>query len=377
MNGSARRDALRALDGARQVIARLDSSRDAEDVAADLIDGWSAVETALRSLVGGSTLGGQALIREARQRQLISFEQANALAEFHAARDRVGRTDYRPTDGDVNAARSGFLKFESGLMQPAAEEATLPPPAAAAAAAATSGPVPMESTAEREKLAVAVGGLRFRFPLWAAALALLLVVGIGVGIWWFSTSSTRASRAALDNGIDYYRRGQREAAVGEFQKAIREDPNNSTAHVYLSRMAREVGNLTLAQQEAVAAVKADTLNPIALRELGSYMLTVGRYDDARKWLVRAVAADNSDKAAQGWLACAFVKLGRPDQAMTWFNRAGQGAWSACAPYGGATPAQGYPQAVPPQGYPQGYPPQGYPPPGYPPQGAPQPVPRTP
>lgn len=374
MNGSARRDALRALDGARQAIARLDLSRDSEDVAADLIDGWSAVETALRSLVGGSTLGGQALIREARQRQLISFEQANALAEFHAARDRVGRTDYRPTDADVNAARGGFLKFESGLMQPATDEGTLPPPSAAgAAAAAAAAPGVEAARAEPEKISVVRRPRRFVFPVWAAALALVLVVGIGVAVWYFTTSSTRSSQNALQNGIDYYRRGQREAAVGEFQKAIRDDPHNSTAHVYLSRMAREVGNLTIAQQEAVAAVTADTGNSLALRELGSYMLTVGRYDDARKWLVRAVAADNSDKAAQGWLACTFVKLGQPDKAMTWFNRAGQGAWSTCAPYGGATPAQGYPQGVPPQGYP----PQGYPPAGYPPQPAPQSIPRNP
>ena len=90
MNDVARRSALAAIDRARPAIARLDQSRHFEELAADLMESWSAVETALRSLVGGTTLGGQALIREARQRQLLSFEQANALAEFHAASVEAG-----------------------------------------------------------------------------------------------------------------------------------------------------------------------------------------------------------------------------------------------------------------------------------------------
>src|SRR5688500_5990387 len=112
------RQALAALDAARPAIARLDRSRHAEELAADLIEAWSAVETALRALLGGSALGGQALIRETRGRQLITFDQANALAEFQAARERAQATSYHPTDADINAAREGFLKLEASLMTP-------------------------------------------------------------------------------------------------------------------------------------------------------------------------------------------------------------------------------------------------------------------
>ena len=62
------------------------ATRGPEDLAADLIESWGAVEAALRSLVGTTVLAGQPLIREARQRQLINFDQANALAEFQAVR---------------------------------------------------------------------------------------------------------------------------------------------------------------------------------------------------------------------------------------------------------------------------------------------------
>jgi hypothetical protein len=87
-------------------------ARDSEDLAADLIEAWTATETGLRSLVGGTALTGQMLIRELRQRHFLSLEQANALAEFHAARERAARVDYKPTEGDVNASRDAFLKLE-------------------------------------------------------------------------------------------------------------------------------------------------------------------------------------------------------------------------------------------------------------------------
>ena len=44
-------------------MAKLDASRHPEEIAADIIEVWSSVETALRSLMGGSTLSGQPLIR--------------------------------------------------------------------------------------------------------------------------------------------------------------------------------------------------------------------------------------------------------------------------------------------------------------------------
>src|SRR5438105_15443518 len=122
------RQAQAALDAARPAIARLDRSRHAEELAADLIEAWAGVETAIRSLLGGTPLGGVALIREARQRQLLTLDQANALAEFQAARERSQDTSYHPTDADINAAREGFLKLEASLMTPPASEPPVPAP---------------------------------------------------------------------------------------------------------------------------------------------------------------------------------------------------------------------------------------------------------
>ena len=68
MSTSAQRAALEAINSARPLVARLGGTRSSEDAAADLIESWSAVETGLRSLIGGSALSGQMLIRELRQK---------------------------------------------------------------------------------------------------------------------------------------------------------------------------------------------------------------------------------------------------------------------------------------------------------------------
>ena len=308
------------------------------------MESWNAVETALRSLVGGTTLGGQALIREARQRQLLSFEQANALAEFHAASERAHATDYEPTPADLDAARDAFLKFESGLMTDTGS-AVAPAPIALNTEGMRSSPLGPPETVPppRDGLEPWVKGV--------LALVVVLILG-GLGYAAYSQGWFGGRNDALQMGIDYYRRGQREAAVGEFTKAARDNPNDPLPHVYLSRMAREVGNMTVAGQEAQQAVKLGPDNAVALRELGLYLLNAGNYDLARRFLVRAVEADNTDRMAMGYLGCAMIRLGRPTEAQVWLNRAGQGDWSRCAaaPLGQPiTPGAGMPTgATPPR-----------------------------
>lgn len=107
--------ALTALNGVRPVLAHFDSPRNAEDLAADVIDLWAGAEAALQALVGNSTLTGQQLVRAARQAEAITIDQAHSLLEFLAARDRVNRTSYKPTQGDGDAAVDGFKALESTL----------------------------------------------------------------------------------------------------------------------------------------------------------------------------------------------------------------------------------------------------------------------
>ncbi len=333
MTGAAQRAALDAVHSARPIVARLNIARDKEDLAADIIEAWGAVETGLRSLVGGSALTGQLLIRELRQRQFLTLEQANALAEFHAARDRAGRTDYLPTEGDVNSVREAFLKLESGLMgesvgasaSPAATVPRVMEPAAVPVAAHASTPVNAR-------------------PAWMIPVLGAVGLGVVVGLAWYVLAG-RGGSAAYDDGVAAYREGRREAAIGSFRKAAADNPDDPMPHVYIARIEREQGNMSNANAEAVAAVKLGPENGDALRELAATLFAVQNFDGARTFYIRAIKADSTDRVAQGFLGCSLVRLGRPDEGARWIARAGTGAWTACMP-GQQQPGYAPQQAIP-------------------------------
>jgi tetratricopeptide (TPR) repeat protein len=321
------RSARGALDAARPAVARLDNARGPEDLAADLIETWNAVEASLRSLVGSTVLSGQPLIREARQRQLIDFDQANALAAFQAVHDRLQNTSYHPTDSDINTARSAFLKLDTLLMG----DAGVPPSRPAPREAPPAVPPPATPEVIMAEAPVSRGGM----PSWAI-LAVIVVAAAALAGGAYAVFGRRGSDS-MQQGIEAYRNGQREVAVSAFNKAVREDPHAALPHVYLARMAREVGNFSLANQELQLALQAEPNNEVALREMGANLLTQGNYDLARRFYVRAVQADPTDKTAQGYLGCTLMRLGRSAEAASFLTRAGPGPWSNCTPAVGTQP----------------------------------------
>src|SRR5256885_1288165 len=120
------RAALQSLSAARLPVSRLDRARAPAELSADIVEAWKGMETSLRALLGGSMLSGAALIHEVRQRQMLTFGQANALAEFCAVSSRCADASYRPSDADVNTAREGFDKFEESLRMAEGAPAHIP-----------------------------------------------------------------------------------------------------------------------------------------------------------------------------------------------------------------------------------------------------------
>jgi tetratricopeptide (TPR) repeat protein len=320
MTGPSQRAALGAVHSARPIVARLSMSRDKEDLAADIIDAWNAVESGLRTLVGGSPLVGQTLIRELRQRQLLSLEQANALAEFHAASERAAQTDYAPTERDISATRDAFLRLESGLMESDAERG----PAGFVAPVAA---VPVAVTPARDIVAAPAAPGRPGWMLPLVIVVVLVVVGAGA---WLLFANRGGTSATFDQGVVAYQEGRREAATGAFNKAALDAPDDPMPHVYLARMQREQGNLTNANVEAVKAVQLGPNNGAALRELASTLFAQQNFDGARKFYIRAIQADTTDRLSEGFLGCSLMRLGNVAEGTKWIGRAGTGAWSACA-----------------------------------------------
>jgi tetratricopeptide (TPR) repeat protein len=366
MNGN-QQSALAALKSVEPIALRLDGSRSAEDRAADILELWDGTETALRALMGGSQLSGQGLIRELRQRELVSLGQAYALLEFLGARDRANRTTYKATDNDVVVAREGYRQLEAGLAQAAAEPAVpvttpvtpLPPPpdysrpsaapAAAAAGAAASyarpstppPPPPTYSQPHSQPPGAAPAGTpplaaeptyterTSRVPpnLWfIVALVVLLLAAIG-GYALFARRSSPERQ--MNEAISAMQSGRREAARGAFSEVARDHPDLATPHIFLSRMSREEGDLVTARRELETAIRLDPKNPVALREMGLILFSAGNYELSRRFFVRALQANPEDKASMGYLGCALSRLNRFDEAQKFISRAGPGSWSTC------------------------------------------------
>jgi len=349
--------ALASLRAVAPIAARLEQSRDGEDRAADILELWQGTETALRALMGGASLSGQALIRELRQQELISLGQAYSLLEFLGARDRANRASYRPSDNDVAVAREGYHQLEAGLAAGlgAAEAPPLPPKPADAAtspyAPGASSYAPPSSTSPYAPGAprtapgpvtppttyatpiepapgyASVGG-RMPQSLWLIiTLVALLVIAIGGYVLLGHRGSPSKD---MEQAVTMMQTGQREAARTEFSRIARENPTLVEPHVFLSRLAREDGDIQSARRELDTAIRLDPNNAKALRELGLILFSTGDYELARRFFVRAITADPADKSSQGYLGCALARLNRVEEANTFLTRAGPGVWSSCA-----------------------------------------------
>ena len=320
MSGTGLRSALAALDAARPAIARLDESRHAEDNAADLIDAWESSQVALRGLSGVAALTGHALIREVRQRNVLTLDQAHALVEFSAASERARDTSYTPTPADLAAARTGFQQLDVAMSHPE-------PRSGPVVSGPTGAPMP-------DLLSPAAAPPADRVAVRRNAAGLLIVVAAGIAVlaaggfvaWRLSSGAS----SALTSGRRAYTSGDRARAYEQFESAARADPRLAEPHIFLGRMYREDGRRDLASQELKRAVELEPATAVAQREMGAFLLSMGNDDLARRFYVRAVELDPTDRNAMGFLGCTLLRLGRFDEGVRFLQRAGQGSWSACA-----------------------------------------------
>jgi len=121
---------------------------------------------------------------------------------------------------------------------------------------------------------------------------------LGGGAWLLFGRGSRDD--SLDKGVEYWQRGQRELAVGEFSRAARENPKSALPHVFLSRMAREVNNLTLAGQEATLAVEYESDSGIEPAFAAAYREIYGYAPEGRAIeleSVRVIASSRSSEEA--------------------------------------------------------------------------------
>lgn len=165
---------------------------------------------------------------------------------------------------------------------------------------------------------------RLSTPVWIA-IAAVIVLAVG-GYFLFARGSSDDS---LNAGIDAMKNGQTERARGEFAKAVKDDPSSAIPHVFLARIARTESDLATARAQLDTALRLDSKNAAALREMGLVLFSGRQYDLARRFFVRAVQANPEDRASQGYLGCALMRLNRVTEGTKFIRNAGTGPWQAC------------------------------------------------
>lgn len=358
MTPSERAAAEAALAGGRPIHARLDQIRGPEDAAADILDLWTAAEAAMRAMLGGSTLSGQALVRELRQRGLLDLEQANAIASFWDAKTRVEDVGYKPTLTDVGFARVGYNELGlainnapatavSSTASTASTTSTFAP-RAGAAGVPFGGPTasPTRDAAGAPGVVAAPPGApaaarippvverrpapRMSRSVLAGLLALAIIV-VAVIAYVFMGNGNSGYDREMAAAVQMMQAGNPEAARAAFSKITRDYPDKSEPHVFLARLARDDSppDTKTATQELVTAIRLDPSDERAQREMGILLLTQNNPDLARSFLARAAKLSPTDSAAQGYLGCALLRLNRVAEGQTFLSRAGPGVWSTC------------------------------------------------
>lgn len=312
------RAARQALDAARPSLPVLGPGSSAADSGA-VTQVWTAVHNALRALAGTSQLDGQELVRELRQRDWLTLNEAHALIDGFTAAERLKSGDV--AEADVTMIRLAHDGLADALDR-AASGADARPQMSSAASSATEG-TPGSPAATHVPTAGRKSNLLGRVLIGATLVAVL-----AAGAYWAFgmervPAELRAGRAA-------YAAGDVATAANQFTVAAAKYPALAEPHIFLGRIARESGNTRLASEALRRAIDLEPGNALAHREMASYLLLNGQLDLARAFYERAIRINPTDTTALGYMGCTLMRLGNPAVAVRFLQRAGSGPWDACA-----------------------------------------------
>lgn len=117
-------------------------------------------------------------------------------------------------------------------------------------------------------------------------------------------------------GLIYQKRGEQDAAIISFQRAVEIDPQEVDSHYQLARIARQQGRLNEAIRYFERVVQLDSAhsqNEI-WRETGLVYYDAGQFQDALEMFDKFLSKRPSDAEARYWRGMTLYKLGRESEA---------------------------------------------------------------
>ncbi|MEO7963546.1 MAG: tetratricopeptide repeat protein, partial [Gemmatimonadaceae bacterium] len=324
---TGQRNARAALDAARASFDALQSpSSTTEERTALLVAAWQGAEDALRALAGTAVLEGLPLVRELRQRNLLTLDDAHALVDLQAASERAKSPGYAPTPADIAAARTTYDK----LSEAASREVSTGMPNAgdprggSSPVSGLSSPPATHKPNETPSYMSEVTAPAQSNTLGIVLLVVVLLAVVGAGAFYVAKRGNEPDELA--RGRQAYAAGDRTTAKNSFGIVAGAQPTLAEPHIFLGRIAREEGNFAAASDQLRRAVELEPSSALAMRELAALLLATNQVELARSFYERAIRLNPEDKSSLGYMGCTLARLGRPDLAQRFAARAGPGSW---------------------------------------------------
>ena len=117
-------------------------------------------------------------------------------------------------------------------------------------------------------------------------------------------------------GLTYYEKGDNDAAIDAFRRALIEDPSLAEAHLYIGNSQVHQGRLTEAIKAYKAAVQANPQLIEAYNNLGSIYAESGQREEAMAAYRQALSLNDQFYDARTNLGLLYAEAGRLDEAIT-------------------------------------------------------------
>jgi Flp pilus assembly protein TadD len=156
-----------------------------------------------------------------------------------------------------------------------------------------------------------------------------LILGLGSTQWVYASAASNqtatdkqaaASAAELKGDLARIHKNF-DAAIGDYQTAIRLDPRNAMLYNKVGIARLQLRDHGGARKAFKRAIDLEPHNPNFLNNMGALYYLDKKYNDSLRYLKQALALDENNAACHLNIAEAWLGLGQMDRAMTEYARA--------------------------------------------------------